>query len=60
MTDLVARVRRRVVTDPADLDVVVRDEVEGITDDAVLAALRRDVEAELTGAGPLEPLLALA
>jgi pilus assembly protein CpaF len=60
MTDLVARVRRRVVTDPADLGVAVRDEVDGITDDAVLAALRRDVEAELTGAGPLEPLLALA
>ncbi len=31
----------------------------GIADDRVLDALRRDVEAEVLGAGPLEPLLAL-
>ncbi|PZS19908.1 MAG: pilus assembly protein CpaF [Pseudonocardiales bacterium] len=41
------------------LDLLVRDEAGVIADDAVLAGLRRDVEAELTGAGPLEPLLAL-
>lgn len=60
MTDLVSRVRRRLATDLAELDVVVRDEADVIADDAVFAALRRDVEAELTGAGLLEPLLALA
>jgi pilus assembly protein CpaF len=57
--DLVDRVRRRLVTEPADLDVAVRAESHGIVDDAVFARLRRDVEAELHGAGPLEPLLAL-
>jgi len=60
MTDLVSRVRRRLATDLAELDDVVRDEAEVIADDAAFAALRRDVEAELTGAGPLEALLALA
>lgn len=60
MTDLVTRVRRRMATDPDELDAVVRDEAEVIADDAEFAALRRGVEAELTGAGPLEPLLALA
>jgi pilus assembly protein CpaF len=63
MTDLVSRVRRRMATDAAsgssELDVVVRDEADIIADDAVYAGLRRDVEAELTGTGPLEPLLAL-
>jgi pilus assembly protein CpaF len=59
MTDLVQRVRHRLVTDPADLGTVVRAESGGIVDDAVLAGLHREVEAELTGAGPLEPLLAL-
>jgi pilus assembly protein CpaF len=38
----------------------VRAEADVIADDGEFAALRRDVEAELTGAGPLEPLLALA
>jgi pilus assembly protein CpaF len=66
MTDLVSRVRRRLATDVAefaprlDLDQVVRDEVDVIADDGELAALRRDVAAELTGVGPLEPLLALS
>jgi pilus assembly protein CpaF len=68
MTDLVSRVRRRLASDGTELgpdldsegfDVVVRDEVDVIADDAEFAALRRDVEAELTGAGILEPLLAL-
>jgi pilus assembly protein CpaF len=54
----VDRVRRRLVADPVRLDDVVRAESDGIVDDAVFAALRRDVEAELHGAGPLEPLLA--
>lgn len=57
--ELVDRVRRRLVTRPAGLDAVLRDESAAIVDDTVLAALRRDVEAELHGAGPLEPLLAL-
>jgi pilus assembly protein CpaF len=57
--ELVDRVRRRLATRPAALEELVRDEASGVVDDAVLAALRRDVEAELHGAGPLEPLLAL-
>jgi pilus assembly protein CpaF len=62
VTDLVGRVRRRLVTDladQADLDIAVRSESDGIADDTVLEQLRRDVQAELVGAGPLEPLLAL-
>jgi pilus assembly protein CpaF len=59
VTELVDRVRQRLVAAPADLDAVVREETEGIIDDAVLAALRREVDSELTGAGPLESLLAL-
>jgi pilus assembly protein CpaF len=55
---LVERVRRRLVDEPMDLDELLRAESSGIVDDAVLTALRRDVEAELHGAGPLEPLLA--
>jgi pilus assembly protein CpaF len=57
MTELVERVRRRLVTAPADLDEVVRSEAPGIVDDAVLAQLRREVSSELVGAGPLEGLL---
>jgi pilus assembly protein CpaF len=56
--DLVERVRRRLVAEPAGLDELLRAESDGIVDDAVLGVLRRDVEAELHGAGPLEPLLA--
>ena len=57
-TDLVDRVRRRLAAAPAVLDDVVRDETGGIVDDTAFAALCRDVDAELRGAGPLEPLLA--
>jgi pilus assembly protein CpaF len=56
--DLVDRVRRRLAAEPAALDDLVRAESGGIADDKVFATLRRDVEAELHGAGPLEPLLA--
>jgi pilus assembly protein CpaF len=56
--ELVDRVRRRLVAEPARLDELVRDESGAIVDDAVFATLRRDVAAELHGAGPLEPLLA--
>ena len=59
MTDLLGRVRRRLVIDPADLDTVVRAEHEGVLDDDAVARLRGAVAAELVGAGPLEPLLAL-
>jgi pilus assembly protein CpaF len=41
------------------LDAVLRAESAGIADDTVFAALRTQVAAELIGAGPLEPLLAL-
>jgi pilus assembly protein CpaF len=60
-TDLVERVRRRLVVagEQAALADIVRAETDGIVDDAVFAALRREVSAELVGAGPLEPLLAL-
>jgi pilus assembly protein CpaF len=59
MSDLIERVRHRLADAPADLDDVVRAEADGIVDDAVFAALRTEVAAELVGAGPLEPLLAL-
>jgi pilus assembly protein CpaF len=59
-TALADRVRARLAAgEVSELDAVVRSEASGIVDDAVFAALRRDVSAELTGAGPLEPLLAL-
>jgi pilus assembly protein CpaF len=60
VTELVDRVRRRLADGPDALDEVVRVEAGGIADDVVLARLRRDVGAELHGAGPLEPLLATA
>ncbi len=58
--ELVDRVRRRLVADPASTDLAraVRAESPGIVDDAVFAELRRDVGAELHGVGPLEALLA--
>jgi pilus assembly protein CpaF len=59
MSDLIDRVRQRMLVEPADLGAIVRDESDGILDDAMLASLQRDIEAELRGAGPLEPLLAL-
>jgi pilus assembly protein CpaF len=58
MTDLIGRVRRRLATDPEDLDAVVRAEHDGVVDDTTLARVREDVAAELVGAGPLEALLA--
>lgn len=63
--ELVERVRRRLAAAPetsdahAGLDDVVRAEADGIVDDAVFVALRREVASELVGAGPLEPLLTL-
>jgi pilus assembly protein CpaF len=62
-SNLVGRVRQRLAeTGSGDLVGIVRDEQSGaavIADDAALAALERDVVAELSGAGPLEPLLRL-
>lgn len=60
MSDLVTRVRRRMAAEPGGVEALVRSEHDGIADEPVLAELRRGVEAELVGAGPLEPLLALA
>jgi pilus assembly protein CpaF len=63
MTDaqLVRRVRERLAGPETggSLDEAVRAEAGGIVDDAVFASLRQEVRAELDGAGPLEPLLAL-
>ena len=56
--ELVERVRRRLADEPARLDELLRAEFDGIVDDVSFDALRRDVEAELHGAGPLEPLVA--
>ncbi len=62
---LIERVRDRLArsgaaggVDRFELDSAVRGET-GVVDDVVFAALRAQVSAELTGAGPLEPLLAL-
>jgi pilus assembly protein CpaF len=43
----------------AALDQALREETEGVVDDTVFTRLRQQVAEELTGAGPLEPLLAL-
>lgn len=60
-SDLLDRVRQRLVENAqAELVDVLRSESEGVVDDAMLAGLKREVDAELRGAGPLEPLLALA
>jgi pilus assembly protein CpaF len=56
---LVDRVRRRLAVEPAGLDAAVRAESDGIIDDTVFDVMRREVAAELHGAGPLEPLLAM-
>ncbi len=64
--EFVDRVRQRLAASSSassDLGLVVRAEQSNasvIADDASLAALERDVAAELSGAGPLEPLLGLA
>lgn len=61
--EFVDRVRQRLAGSTApDLAVVVRDEQSNasvIADDATLAVIERDVAAEVSGAGPLEPLLGL-
>ena len=61
--EFVDRVRQRLAgSGGADLSLVVRSEQSSaavIADDAALAAIERDVAAEVSGAGPLEPLLAL-
>jgi pilus assembly protein CpaF len=57
--ELVDRVRHRLAADTTSLDALVRAEARGIVDDAALVRLRREVAAELHGAGPLEPLLEL-
>jgi pilus assembly protein CpaF len=63
MSELVDRVRRRLVVEgdaePPDVDALLQAESGTIADDVVLASLRRDLAAELVGAGPLEALLAL-
>jgi pilus assembly protein CpaF len=62
VSELVERVRHRLAGEggaPGALDELVRAESGGIVDDAVFARLRREVAAELHGAGPLEPLLEL-
>jgi pilus assembly protein CpaF len=58
MTELADRVRRRLATE--SIDSALLAESDAIVDDTVFDRLRREVAAELTGAGPLEPLLALA
>lgn len=61
--EFVDRVRQRLAgSGAADLSLVVRSEQSSaavIADDTALAAIERDVAAEVSGAGPLEPLLAL-
>ena len=63
---LVERVRERLARTASgqpiasvEVDTAVRTETGGLVDDVVLAALRAQVSAELTGAGPLEELLGL-
>lgn len=62
---LLDRVRHRLAAGDEDVDTVLRAETSGtvgaagIVDDTVFDRLRRDVHAELHGAGPLEPLLAV-
>ncbi|MEP6599408.1 MAG: TadA family conjugal transfer-associated ATPase [Actinomycetota bacterium] len=60
---LVDSVRRRLAgRDGRDLAELVRSEAavhSVLADDGALAAIERTVSAELSGAGPLEPLLAL-
>lgn len=57
--DLVERVRDRLAAGGGRLESVLRHESGEIADDRAFADLRREVAAELIGAGPLEPLLAL-
>jgi pilus assembly protein CpaF len=60
--DVVERVRRRLAgsgrpATPAGVASLVRDEVGGLLGDADLLRLVGRAQAELVGAGPLEPLL---
>jgi pilus assembly protein CpaF len=57
--DLVDRVRHRLASSPGDVPTAVRRESMVLADDLALADLSRSVAAQLSGAGPLEPLLAL-
>jgi pilus assembly protein CpaF len=57
-SSLADRVRYRLVEDDA-LGGALLAAHDGVIDDAVFDRLSREVAAELTGAGPLEPLLAL-
>jgi pilus assembly protein CpaF len=60
--DVVERVRRRLAgsgtrADAASVAALVRAEAGGLLSDAELLDLARQAQAELVGAGPLEPLL---
>jgi pilus assembly protein CpaF len=60
--DVIERVRRRLAgsgrpATPAGVASLVRDEVGGLLGDAELLRLVSRAQAELVGAGPLEPLL---
>lgn len=57
--ELVDRVRHRLASEGGRLESVLRYEAGAIADDRAFAGLRREVAAELVGAGPLEPLLEL-
>ncbi|HEX5494427.1 MAG TPA: TadA family conjugal transfer-associated ATPase [Mycobacteriales bacterium] len=62
-TDLVERVRRRLAASgtaatPAAVASLLREETAGLLGDAELLALLRVAQAEICGAGPLDPLLA--
>jgi pilus assembly protein CpaF len=57
VTELAERVRRRLAATP--LETAVLAEAGAVVDDTVFARLREEVAAELTGAGPLEALLAV-
>jgi pilus assembly protein CpaF len=57
--DLVDRVRHRLANVAGDVPSAVRRESMVLADDLALADLSRSVAAQLSGAGPLEPLLAL-
>jgi pilus assembly protein CpaF len=62
---LLDRVRRRLAIggaesggEPADLAAIAREESRLLVDSAALADLSHRLDADLRGAGPLEPLLA--
>lgn len=62
MTDVIERVRRRLagagpLVTPATVAALVRDEAGGLVGHGELLALVGRAQAELVGAGPLEPLL---